>query len=62
MPKYSVLITTQEYVEMEGEDAEDAEMKAYKSWKNGEFFLDTSYPEFICEEVDLIEEEEDEHI
>jgi hypothetical protein len=34
MPKYNVLITTQEYVEMEGDNAKDAEMKAYKSWKN----------------------------
>ena len=59
MPKYNVLITTQEYVEMDGENAKEAEMKAYKSWKNGKFFLDTSYPEFLCEEADLIEESED---
>jgi hypothetical protein len=59
MPKYNVLITINEYVEMEGEDAKDAEMKAYKAWKDAEFFLDTSYPEFLCEEADLIEEEID---
>jgi hypothetical protein len=46
-------------VEVDGNNAKEAEMKAYKSWKNGEFFLDTSYPEFICEEADLIEEEEE---
>ena len=60
MPKYNVLITTQEYVEVDGNNAKEAEMKAYKSWKNGEFFLDTSYPDFLCEEADLIEETEDE--
>ena len=57
MPKYAVLITCQEYVEVEAEEAKDAEMKAYKAWKNAEFFLDTSYPEFLCEEADLIEED-----
>ena len=30
MPKYAVLITCQEYVEVEGEDAKDAEWKAYE--------------------------------
>ena len=58
MPKYNVLITTQEYVEMEGEDAKDAEMKAYRSWKRGEFERN-ALPEFICEEADLIEGEEE---
>lgn len=57
MPKYNVLITTQEYVEMEGEDAQDAEMKAYWSWKRGEI-EHNALPEFICEEADLIKENE----
>jgi hypothetical protein len=59
MKTYNVLITTQEYIEVQGEDAKDAEMRAYKSWKAGEFFLDTSYPEFVCEECDLVEEDEE---
>lgn len=58
MPKYNVLITTQEYVEMEGDNAKDAEMKAYRSWKRGEFERN-ALPEFVCDEADLIEEEDD---
>jgi hypothetical protein len=59
MPKYSVLITSQEYVEVDGDDAKDAEMKAYRSWKRGDFERN-ALPEFLCEEADLIEETEDE--
>jgi hypothetical protein len=59
MPKYAVLITCQEYIEVEGKDAKDAEMEAYKAWKNAEFFLDTSYPEFICEECDILEDQDE---
>ena len=58
MPKYNVLITTQEYVEVEGNNAKDAEMKAYWLWKRGEIERN-ALPEFICEEADLIEEEDD---
>jgi len=57
MPKYTVLITCQEYVEVEGEDAQDAEWKAYEAYKNGELEVDP-YFQFVCEEADLIEEEE----
>jgi hypothetical protein len=57
MPKYAVLITCQEYVEVEGENAKDAEWKAYEAFKNGELQIDPAL-EFVCEEVDLIEEEE----
>lgn len=56
MPKYSVLITCQEYVEVEGENAKDAEWKAYEAFRNGELEIDPAL-EFICEEADLIEEE-----
>ena len=48
MPKYAVLITCQEYIEVEGEDAKDAEWKAYESWKNGEIELDPAL-EFLCQ-------------
>jgi hypothetical protein len=58
MPKYAVLITCQEYVEVEGEDAKDAEWKAYEAFKNGELEIDPAL-EFVCEEADLIEETED---
>ena len=58
MPKYAVLITCQEYVEVEGENAKDAEWKAYEAFRNVELFIDPAL-EFVCEEADLIEEEED---
>jgi hypothetical protein len=59
MPKYAVLITCQEYVEVEGDNAKDAEWKAYEAFKNGELYIDRAL-EFVCEEADLIEEEENE--
>ena len=59
MPKYCVLITCQEYVEVEGENAKDAEWKAYEAFRNGELYIDPAL-EFVCEEADLIEEEENE--
>lgn len=57
MPKYAVLITCQEYVEVEGDTPEDAEWKAYESFKNGELVVDP-YFQFVCEESDLIKETE----
>jgi hypothetical protein len=59
MPKYAVLITCQEYVEVEGENAKDAEWKAYEAFRNGELYIDPAL-EFVCEEADLIEEIENE--
>jgi hypothetical protein len=56
MPKYNVLMTINQYVEMEGETAEDAEIAAWKSFRNGNINVD-EYPIFICDECDLIEEE-----
>jgi len=58
MPKYAVLITCQEYVEVEGDNAKDAEWKAYEAFRNGELFIDPALI-FVCEEADLIEEKED---
>jgi hypothetical protein len=58
MPKYAVLITCQEYVEVEGDTAEDAEWKAYQAFHNGELVVDP-YFQFVCEEADRLEEEED---
>jgi hypothetical protein len=59
MPKYAVLITCQEYVEVEGDNAKDAEWKAYEAFRNGELYIDPAL-EFVCEEADLIEEETEE--
>jgi hypothetical protein len=58
MPKYAVLITCQEYVEVEADNAKDAEWKAYEAFRNGELVIDPAL-EFVCEEADRLEEEED---
>jgi hypothetical protein len=58
MPKYNVLMTINQYVEMDGETAEDAEIAAWKSFRKGEITIDDS-PIFICDECDLVEENED---
>ena len=58
MPRYSVLMTTANYVEVEAEDPRDAEMVAWGMYKDGE--VTPEHPEFICEEADLIDDEEDE--
>lgn len=58
MPKYNVLMETHQYVEVEAENAKEAEMEAYGLWKSGEIDMD-NYPIFICEEADLVEEEDD---
>jgi hypothetical protein len=55
MPKYNVLMTINQYVEMDGETAEDAEIAAWKSFRKGEITIDDS-PIFICDECDMIEE------
>ena len=56
MPRYNVLITINQYVEIEAEHHEDAEMAAYKAFKHGEIEIDQR-PIFVCEAEDLIEEE-----
>jgi len=58
MPKWSVLMTTAIYVEVEAEDPRDAEMVAWGMYKDGE--ITPEHPEFICEEADLLDDEEDE--
>jgi hypothetical protein len=57
MPKYNVLVTCHEYVEAEGKDAKEAEWNAYQEYKNGYLEIEPHF-EFFCEEVDLIEEDE----
>jgi hypothetical protein len=61
MPKYAVLITCQEYVEIEGDNAKDASWKAYEEYRNGYLEIEPHF-EFVCEEADLIEEDEDETV
>lgn len=54
MPKYKVLITCQEYVEVDATDAYDAEWVAYQGYRNGEFEIEPDFV-FVCEECDKTE-------
>jgi hypothetical protein len=51
-------MTTADYVEVEAESPKDAQMVAFGMYKDGD--IRPEHPEFLCEEVDLIEELEDE--
>lgn len=55
MPKYNVLVTCQEYVEVDAKDARDAEWVAYKDYRMGEIEIEPHFA-FVCEECDLVEE------
>jgi hypothetical protein len=54
-----VLVISQEYREIEASSAKDASMTAFRMYQNGEI-EPNACPEFVCEEADLIEEEENE--
>ena len=56
MSRWNVLMTTNNFVEVEANTPAEAEMVAFKMFKSGE--VAPEYPLFICEEADLIEEEE----
>jgi hypothetical protein len=57
MPRWNVLMTTEQYVEVEAETPAKAEMEAFHMYQRCE--VRPEYPLFICEQADLIEEEED---
>jgi hypothetical protein len=56
MPKYNVLVTCQEYVEVDAKDARDAEWVAYQDYRKGELTIEPHFA-FVCEECDLVEEQ-----
>jgi hypothetical protein len=55
MKKWYVLMTTSNYIEVEADNARDAEMEGLRMYQEGD--IRPEYPEFVCEEEDLIEEE-----
>lgn len=57
MPKWNVLMTTEQYIEVEADTPAEAELKGLKMYQMCE--VRPEYPLFICEAADLIEEEED---
>jgi hypothetical protein len=56
MPRWNVLMTTEQYVEVEADTPAKAEMEAFHMYQRCE--VRPEYPIFICEQADLIEEEE----
>lgn len=57
MPKWSVLMTTAQYIQVEADSPEDAELVALGLYDDGEVIPEM--PSFLCEEADLIEEKKD---
>jgi len=57
MPSYQVLITISEYRVVEADDANHAEEVALLDYMDGKIEL-SSMPEFVCDECDLLEEED----
>ena len=58
MPKWNVMMTTAQYIEVEADTPAQAEMKGLKMYQMCE--VRPEYPLFVCEEADLIEETKDE--
>jgi hypothetical protein len=56
MPKWSVLMTTAQYIAVEADSPEDAELVALGLYDDGEVIPEL--PSFLCEEADLIEEKQ----
>jgi hypothetical protein len=59
MKKYNVLMTTQQYVEVQADSAVEASMKAFEEYREGKHEV-SEYPEFTCDEYDVVEENDDE--
>lgn len=55
MKLWNVLMTTSNYVEVEADTPQEAEMEALRMYGEGD--IRPTHPEFVCEEADLIEEE-----
>ena len=57
MPRWNVLMTTEQYIEVKAANHAEAEMCAYRMYQRGEVVPES--PIFVCEQADLIEESED---
>ncbi len=54
MPKWNVMMTTANYVEVEASSPQEAEKEAERMYQRCE--VRPEYPMFICEDDDLLEE------
>lgn len=59
MNTYNVLMTVNQYIEVEADSANEAAMKAFREYQEGKHEV-SDYPEFICEECDRVEEDDEE--
>lgn len=57
MPKWNVLMTTSQYIEVEADTARDAEMEGLRMYQRCE--VRPEYPLFVCDESDRIEEDDE---
>lgn len=57
MNKYNVLMTINQYIEVEADSANAAAMKAFQEYQAGKHEV-SDYPEFICDECDKVDEDE----
>jgi hypothetical protein len=54
MKKYSVLMTTADYVEVEADNPAEAELLAAELYATGE--IRPEHPTFLCEEADEVKQ------
>lgn len=59
MNTYNVLMTIQQYIEVQADSADEAAMKALEEYRAGEHEV-SPYPEFTCDEYDKVDEEDEE--
>jgi hypothetical protein len=60
MKTYNVLMTINQYVEVQANSAQEASMTAWEEYRQGKHEVD-AYPEFACDECDA-EDYEDEEV
>lgn len=58
MKYYNVLMTVQQYVEVQANSAQEASMTAWEEYRQGKHEVDV-YPEFTCDECDAEDYEDD---
>jgi uncharacterized protein YbgA (DUF1722 family) len=58
MNTYNVLMTIQQYIEVKANSPQEASMTAWEEYRQGKHEVD-AYPEFICDECDIVEEDEE---
>jgi len=59
MNTYNVLMTIQQYIEVKANSAQEASVTAWEEYRQGKHEVD-AYPEFTCDECDIVEDEVEE--